>query len=128
MLHAEQLALPASGDQLTEEDGLERRVGDGVGRRRLVRAGRVPAEHVAVQAVTDALDRLPGGQFGGPQVARDDVVDQRAHVPASTRGARVPAIGRDARLARDLGVEVELPVFPMHRDEVSWPDRVEHLP
>jgi len=46
-------------------------------------------------AVADARDGSPGRQFGGPEVARDQVVEQRAHVPAVAGGGRVPPIGRD---------------------------------
>ena len=75
--------------------------GVGIARRRLVLGERIVAEHVAVEAVPDLLDRPPPAELRGPVVAGDDVVHERPHVPVLARVSRSPTGRRRPRRRSD---------------------------
>src|SRR5439155_25921397 len=69
--------------------------GRGGGRRRGVGSGRIRAEYVAVETISDALDGRPGTQLGRPEIPGDQVVEQGVHVPAVAWRVRMPLAGLD---------------------------------
>jgi hypothetical protein len=77
---------------------------------------RVVAEQVAVEAVTDLLDRAAVQERTGPEVLAGDVVDEVADVPVATRRGGVPLVVPDfvdaVRPALDAAVVERVQVHP----------------